>query len=103
MSDVRWEDRDERRWIHLQGELDYDGCRDLEGPFREVATSGSGAVVVDLADVSFVASQCLRMLLETNRLLKDGGRRMLLTNPQPHVRKVFETTGLFMAIPEYEK
>ena len=102
MSAVRWEDRDQQRWIHLEGELDYDGCRELEGPFREVVADGNGTVVVDLTDVTFVASQCLRLLLETNRTLKDAGRSLLITGPQPHVRKVFETTGLFMAIPEYE-
>jgi len=100
---LTWEDRPDARWITLTGELDHDGCRDLHDEFQRIATSAAAPVVVDLAQVPFVASNGLRLLLETHHQLRDAGRRLMVHNLQPSVRRVFRTTGIFDAIPELER
>ena len=99
---MRWEDRDRTRWIHLSGELDHEGCVELVAPFKAATQDAPDAVVVDMSDVTFVGSQGLRLLLQTNAALKERGSRLAVRGLSPHVRKVFETTGLFHAIAEHE-
>ena len=102
MATLRWEDRDETRWILLEGELDHIGSKELGGLLIEAAGRSSHPVVVDMADVSFVGSHALRLLLETNHTLGAEGRTLRVSGLRPLVRKVFETTGIFDAIPEVE-
>ncbi|MHC4954134.1 MAG: STAS domain-containing protein [Planctomycetota bacterium] len=99
---MTWEDRPDARWIHLAGELDHDGCRELHDDFRRVAGEAATPVIVDLGEVPFVASNGLRMLLEVQHNLRAGGRNLMVSNLQEAVRKVFSTTGIFDAIPELE-
>jgi len=99
---MTWEDRSDARWIHIRGDLDHDGCRAMHDEFQRVAGEGRLPVVVDLADVPFVASNGIRMLLETHHDLRDRGRHLMVSNLQEPVRKVFSTTGIFDAIPELE-
>ena len=100
---MTWEDRPDARWILLDGDLDHEGCRDVHDEFQRVAEDGAMAVVVDLSKVPFVASNGLRLLLETHHQLRDSGHRLMVHNLQPAVRKVFSTTGIFDAIPEFER
>lgn len=99
---MRFEDRRDARWIHLEGELDHVGCAEMGDEFRDAVGSGPDAVVVDMTHVTFVASHGIRLLLQANRHLKDAGRTLRIAGMSPHVRKVLETTGIFHAIPEYE-
>ena len=99
---MTWEDRSDARWIHIRGDLDHDGCRTMQAEFQRVASEGRLPVIVDLTDVPFVASNGIRMLLETHHNLRECGRRLMVSNLQEPVRKVFSTTGIFDAIPELD-
>ena len=100
MANLRWEDRKETRWILLAGELDHQGSHELENRLQTATADCSGPVIVDLADVTFVGSHALRLLLEANHMLGAAGRSLRVSGLRPIVRKVFETTGIFEAIPE---
>ena len=102
MASLKWEDRDDARWILIEGELDHDGSQELGQSLADAAAASGGPVVVDLAAVSFVGSHALRLLLEANHNLGAAGRTMRVAGLRPIVRKVFETTGIFEAIPEVE-
>ena len=77
MASLRWEDRDDARWIVIEGELDHEGSRELCTSLRTAteADDGAGPVVVDLALVTFVGSHALRLLL-TGR----EGRMVVMRN-----------------------
>jgi len=102
MASLTWEDRDDTRWIALKGELDHDGSYDLKESLRAAAGATEGPVVVDLGAVTFVGSHALRLLLEAHHHLGASGRSLRVAGLRPVVRKVFETTGIFDAIPEFE-
>ena len=57
---------------------------------------------MDLAEVTFVGSHALRLLLEAYHHIGASGRSMRVAGLRPIVRKVFETTGIFDAIPEID-
>ncbi|MEM8885842.1 MAG: STAS domain-containing protein [Planctomycetota bacterium] len=100
---MTWEDRPDARWIILSGELDHEGCQSVTDEFRRVAQDSVHPVVVDLSSVRFVASTGLRMLLESHHALRDQGHSLKVHNLQEPVRRVFHTTGIFDAIPEFEQ
>ncbi|MHC4410248.1 MAG: STAS domain-containing protein [Planctomycetota bacterium] len=99
---MTWEDRPDARRIILSGELDHEGCARVHDELQQVAEDSADRVIVDFSDVPFVASNGLRLLLETHHQLRDAGRRLLVHNLQPAVHRVFATTGIFDAIPEFE-
>jgi len=102
VTEIRWEDNEDGRLIRLEGELDHVGCAQIANNFRTAATEAEKNVVVDLGGVRFVASHGLRMLIQLHKLLKAEGRALRVRGLCPQVRRVFETTGLFQAMPELE-
>ncbi len=102
IASMDWEDRDDQRWIRLEGELDHEGCSAVADRFQRAASGGPETVVVDLNGVTFVASDGLRLLLETRKHLQDEGRRILVAGLREPARGVFETVGILGAIPEID-
>ena len=41
MASLRWEDRDDARWIVIEGELDHEGSRELCSSLRTATEAGS--------------------------------------------------------------
>jgi anti-sigma B factor antagonist len=78
--------------LHLSGELDLDGARALtnalEGP-----TKRGGTIGLDLAELTYMDSTGIHVILNTVRLLGERGR-VVLFNPCPLVRRLIEICGL---------
>ena len=103
MTSTRWEDREKERLIRLEGELDHDGCEEVDAAFREATADVSQArVVVDMGEVTFVSSQGIWMMLQAHARLKEQGRALQVLGMRPHIAKVFETVGVFRAVPEWK-
>lgn len=78
----------------LSGRLDLAGARAIDLPFTaRVATQGA-RVVVDLSDVSFLASLGIRSLLAPAKAARARGGDVVLLNPQPRVMEVLTLAGL---------
>ena len=73
--------------VDLSGRLDLDGVRTLEGPFTFETTTKRLLAVVNLADVSFLASIGIRTLLATARAQSRRGGKLVLAAADPLVRK----------------
>jgi anti-anti-sigma factor len=99
---MRCEDRPEGRHLFLHGELDHEGCDAIQLPFRDALAQSKGTVVVHLHDVPFVSSKGIWLFLESRAKLRREGRSLLLKGLSPHVRKTFETVGVFKAAPEWD-
>jgi anti-sigma B factor antagonist len=95
------EDRAKETWIHLEGELDNEGC-DQVAPILGSA-SGLNTVVVDMTGVTFVSSMGIGLLLRAHRELRAQGRSLLLHGLRPHIRKSLELVGALRVIPEWER
>jgi anti-anti-sigma factor len=99
---MRWEDQRDGRHIFLDGELDHEGCDRIAAPLREALEQTKGTVFVELGKVPFVCSKGIWLLLESRHKLKRAGRQLLVRGLTPHVRKTFETVGVFKAAPEWD-
>lgn len=91
--------RDGVAWYDVSGRLDSAAVERMELPFTASLRRGTGAVVVDLAQVPFIGSLAIRMLISTHRVLQRSGRAMVLVGAQPQVLEVFETVALGDLIP----
>ena len=85
--------------FELNGRLDAAGADQIEAPLTASVRKGDRNVLIDLADVPFVGSLGIRVLVMAARILQRAGRTMVLTGVQPQVMDVFETVSLGELIP----
>lgn len=89
------------RVIKLNGELDILGTGAIETKFAGYCAGENPRVVVDLSEVSFLASIGIRLLMLTAKSIASRGGKMALLNPIPDVKGVLEITGIPAIIPIY--
>jgi anti-anti-sigma factor len=89
------------RMIKLIGNLDIMGVGQIETKFAGYCGGENARVVVDLAEVDFLASIGIRLLTLTAKSVTRRGGRMVLLNPTPDVQHVLEVTGIPAIIPIY--
>ena len=77
--------------IKVAGRLDTNTSPDLEAA---IALDGVKEVVFDFADLEYIASAGLRILLSTQKAMIACGGSMAVANPNSMVSGVFEMTGL---------
>jgi anti-sigma B factor antagonist len=79
--------------VHLAGELDLYNAGIVREALLGSAAESPGRLVVDLAEVEFIDSTTLGVLVETKRALQDG-RPLFLAAPGTAARRALELTGL---------
>ena len=84
--------------MKLQGRMDITGAMKIDVQFSAVAASNR-AVVVDLAEVEFLASMGLRTLIMGAKAMHKKSGRMVLYRPIPMVEEVLVTSGTTTMIP----
>lgn len=82
---------DEVHVVTLHGELDLSNAHQVRDALVGIAGS---AVVVDLADLTFLDSSGIAALLAARKRILDAGHRFSLRGAQGMVRRVLEVTGL---------
>lgn len=84
----------------LKGRLDIEGAAAIDLKFNALA-GATKKLIVDLSDVSFVASLGLRTLVVGAKAIASKGGRMVIANPQASVEKVLKASSLDSVIPIY--
>ena len=84
--------------INLVGKLDIAGAQKIDLQFSAIA-GGQMKLIVDLTDVSFLASMGIRTLIITAKRMKSKGGHMVIMNPNPDVEKVLVSSGTDTLIP----
>jgi anti-sigma B factor antagonist len=84
--------------INLIGRLDIQGAQAVDLKFTGLAAARGGFVILDLSQLSFIASIGIRTILNNARALLHRGGRMVLYRPQPHVEKVLKVAGVDMVM-----
>ena len=75
------------------GRMDIEGALSVDEAFQTLGRLRR-KLVIDLAEVSFMASMGLRTLMVAARSLADIGGRATIANPQPNVEQVLDTSGI---------
>lgn len=77
----------------LNGELDLGSAHLVSDALMELEVAQIDPVVVDMASVSFMDCSGLSVLVGAyNRACRDD-RELVITNPQPAIRRIFALTG----------
>lgn len=84
--------------VALSGRLDIDGALKIDSDFNKIA-EGQKNVVVDLSQVTFVASLGIRTLITGAKAAANNGGKLVLLSPQPNVERVLRASRVDTVIP----
>ena len=76
--------------VVLNGRLDTDTSPQLEKALSEILAKQVSAVRFDMAQLSYVSSMGIRVLLKTFKALRAKGAMFLMANLQPQIKKVID-------------
>jgi anti-anti-sigma factor len=98
---IEFEDSSETlRTIRISGRLDLIGTDEIATKFAALSTVSGRQVIVDLTEVSFLASIGIRSIITNAKALQQrGGRMVLFVGNNQSVAKTLETTGIDSLIP----
>lgn len=88
------------------GRLDSTSSPDLESTVLERLQSGCNRIVFDLADMDYVSSAGLRVILLAGKKLRATQGKMVLSGMRDDVRDVFQMSGflnLFAVTPSLDE
>jgi len=78
--------------IVVAGDIDAHTCPDLAAALDPLP--GSGDVRLDVADVGFIDSSGLRVIIGTHQQAEASDRRLLIEQPSKSVSRILEISGL---------
>lgn len=65
----------------------------VDAEVKELIGGGTGTLVIDMADTTYISSVGLRVLLSAQKTMNAAKRSLLIRNVGPQVREVFDLTG----------
>ena len=82
----------------LCGELDMSSAMCLELELKTVEARRPPMVVLDLSELRFMGVSGLRAILDAARRARREGRKLVVTNPVPHILRLFELTAIDQSV-----
>jgi anti-anti-sigma factor len=89
-----WQREGKKATVVLDGELDLASAPHLQACLSELSASGVIHVVIDLANLGFIDSTGIGVLVSDFKRLHDAGGSLAGANAGPMAFRVFEMTGL---------
>jgi anti-anti-sigma factor len=80
--------------IHLKGEIDLQTCSGFKDSLRQMIDERSRHIVIDLANVPYLDSAALGVLVDAVRRVREDDGGIYLVATTPFVRRAFEITRL---------
>jgi anti-sigma B factor antagonist len=92
--------------LTMEGEFDLASAPTIREHLAAARAGGPSAVVLDMAEVTFLDSSALRELLRAEAALRTAGAPLILAALRPAVARLLEltrTTGLLTSAPTVEE
>ena len=80
--------------IVLRGEMDIANAADVEKELLRVEATDAATIVLDLAELSFIDSTGIRLLLMADSRSRTNGERLVLRRPPEGVLRVLRLAGV---------
>jgi anti-sigma B factor antagonist len=74
----------------LSGSLDSRTCLMLEERLAPILAESPQLLVLDMAELNYLSSAGIRVILKTQKALKAVSGRLVFMNLQPQIKKVFD-------------
>ena len=87
--------------VALAGEADANIGQSLRGLLESEVTKGTGRLIIDLAELRFLDSVGVHVLIDVRAVLRQRGGELILLAPQPVVARVLNLVGADRLIPVY--
>src|SRR5947208_8073495 len=84
--------------LMLCGELDISTVTSLELELQMAESRRPPVLVLDLSELRFMGVSGLRSLLDAARRAQREGRHFVVTNPVPHISRLFELTAIDQSV-----
>ncbi|MFC6841156.1 STAS domain-containing protein [Xanthomonas theicola] len=88
--------QDRRQRITLSGRLDTHTYQALDEALAPLLATQITTLVLDLSHLDYISSAGIRSIFKARKVLATRDGRVLVVNPQPQIRKVFD---LVKAVP----
>jgi anti-anti-sigma factor len=85
--------------IALSGKLDVEGEGQIGDEFRRLIGSNKSHFLVDMGNVSYLASLGIRLLFAGAKSLAAEGKKLVVINPQPMVEETLLNSGTARLVP----
>ena len=85
--------------VALSGKLDVEGESRIGDQFRGLVESSGTNFLVDMSEVSYLASLGIRLLFAAAKALAAEGQKIVVLNPQPMVEETLLNSGTARLIP----
>ena len=85
--------------LALRGRLDTAGVGQVELAFTAHTVPSAKPLLLDISEVTYIASLGLRMLLTVAKALASRGAKIVLLCPQPGVEDVLKLSGFDQLMP----
>ena len=83
----------------LNGRLDSNTSPGLEKRIFEAIENGTRNMIVDFAELDYISSAGLRVILKATKDLKRSEGKIILSSMQDYVKEVFEIAGFDSFLP----
>ena len=87
--------------LSLEGRLDAAAVTAIQGEFLQKTAALKKPALVDMSQVTFMASLCIRMLVEAAKALRASGARLALLKPNPLVERALKASGFHLVVGIY--
>jgi anti-anti-sigma factor len=87
--------------VRLSGEADVTNIDALRNVLEDQVSADSRTLVIDLAELRFMDSSALHVILRVNRAMDRQGRVLALAAPRDAVAKMLRLTAADQLIPVY--
>src|SRR4051812_43572881 len=84
--------------LTLSGELDMATATSLELELQSAEAGRPPVLVLDLEHLKFMGVSGLRLILDAARRARRDGRHFVVTNPVPHISRLFELTAIDQSV-----
>ncbi|MCF7987708.1 MAG: STAS domain-containing protein [Methylovulum sp.] len=88
--------------VNLSGRMDILGAQAIDMKFTALTSTKKASILVDMSEVSFLASLGMRTLLSSAKALSNRGGCLVLYKPQANVLDVLDTSGVSKLIPVFD-
>jgi anti-sigma B factor antagonist len=84
----------------VSGRVDGQLANELEIAILAVIKGGASSIAINMAEVNFLCSAGIRVLLQYARQMKNAGKALQVSSPSAEVKAVLESTGFATMILE---
>ncbi|MEW6348691.1 MAG: STAS domain-containing protein [Thermodesulfobacteriota bacterium] len=85
--------------VALSGKLDVAGEQKIGDQFRDLLDARKTSFIVEMSEVSYLASLGIRLLFAGAKSLAAHRRKLVVVNPQPMVQETLLSSGTAKVIP----